>query len=128
MYSSFNHSYFSEAPYYTRCVFSLNNQSPETEKTSCVNRHSLFVLFYSFRNSTNAVGAGNSENVHRSSPGSIKQLFNRKFSNLDAGKHSHSYNNNNDNHKTSTVQTVINDFHRTSIFFLEVYYQPQKIY
>ncbi|KAL9988911.1 hypothetical protein ACROYT_G003404 [Oculina patagonica] len=37
-------------------------------------------------NSTNAVAAGNSESVHRSSPGSIKQLFNRKFSNSDADK------------------------------------------
>lgn len=66
-----------------------------------------FVLFYSFRNSTNAVAAGNSENMHRSSPGSIKQLFNRKFSNLDAGNHSNSYNNNNNNHKTLMVITEL---------------------
>lgn len=44
------------------------------------------IFFLCFRNSTNAVAAGNSESAHRSSPGSIKQLFNRKFSNPDAGK------------------------------------------
>ncbi|XP_020630125.1 G-protein-signaling modulator 2-like [Orbicella faveolata] len=38
------------------------------------------------RETNSTVAAGNSENVHRSSPGSIKQLFNRKFSNLEADK------------------------------------------
>ena len=85
------------------------------ETTDCLKRREpvvriaihWFVLFYSFRNSTNAVAAGNSENMHRSSPGSIKQLFNRKFSNLDAGNHSNSYNNSNNNHKTSVVITEL---------------------
>ena len=107
---------------------SINSQSRWTDETSCANRDSLFTgLFYSFRNSINTVTTGNSENVHRSSPGSIKQLFNRKFSNLDAGKYgnSNSYDNINNNHIASTIQRARNEFHR-KLLSVEVFCQPQK--